>query len=240
MATSDWLEGVRDRVEAFMAGTEKAVEARDATTVVVLRDTEAKDGIEVFLMERAPSMAFAASAHVFPGGKLEDSDFDTPLPIGEEWVGHLTARDLAHASALVFAGIRETEEEVGVVLTHEQVRPWAHWITPAAEPRRYDTRFLIAGLPEGQRVVEAGTESVGGRWWRPQEILDEAYADRLILMPPTLATLEEVKRYSSVAEAMADCQTRPVHRVLPRLTIRNDRVTMLHIGDEGYDEADYG
>ena len=29
---------------------------------------------------------------------------------------------------------------------------WAHWITPAFEPRRYDTRFFVAALPRGQRI----------------------------------------------------------------------------------------
>lgn len=237
MATSDWLEGVRERVEAFMAGNERAVPTRDATTVIVVRDGD--EGLEVFLMARAPSMAFAPSAHVFPGGKLEDSDFDAGLSLDEIWVEHLTARDLDHAAALVRCGIRETQEEVGVVLDPADVRPWAHWITPAPEPRRYDTRFLIAALPHGQRVVEAGTESVGGRWWRPQAALDTAYADEIILMPPTLATLEELKKYSDVASVIQECETRPVARHMPRLTIRNDRVHMLHVGDEGYEDAAY-
>jgi 8-oxo-dGTP pyrophosphatase MutT (NUDIX family) len=235
MATSDWLEGVRDRLEAFMAGTETVVPTKDATTVVVIRD--GKQGLEVFLMERPASMAFAPSAHVFPGGKVDDADYGVIVDLDDAWVAHLTARDVPHAAALVYAGVRETQEEVGVELDHRLVRPWAHWITPPVEARRYDTRFLIAALPEGQVVVESESESAGGRWWQPEELLQEAYADHLILMPPTLATIKELKQYASVADVMAACETRPVARHIPRLTIRDDRVTMLHIGDDGYDEA---
>ena len=235
MGSNDWISGVRTRLTAFTTGEAQVAPTRDAATVVIVRD--GVEGLEVFLMERAPSMAFAAGAHVFPGGKVDptDSDFVHVLPTG--WTSHLGARDDAHALAIVGCAIRETIEEVGVRLEPGQIFPWAHWITPEVEPRRFDTRFLVAALPDGQDVVEAGTESVGGRWWTPADALAACYSGSMFMLPPTIATLEELKAFESARDVMAHAAEREVRTVLPRLAIRDDELVILHIGDEGYDEA---
>ena len=94
----------------------QAVPARDAATVVVLRDGPA--GRETFLLRRRATMAFAAGKYVFPGGNVQDSDFD-PVPwIGpgpRTWAERLSCReDLARA--LVVAAAREVFEETGLLL----------------------------------------------------------------------------------------------------------------------------
>ena len=40
----------------------------------------------------------------------------------------------------------------GLVLRSDLLRPFAHWITPPIEPRRYDTKFFVAALPAGQEA----------------------------------------------------------------------------------------
>lgn len=237
MASNSWLDGVRDRLEAFLTGGVEVVPTRDAATVVVVRDADDSSGVEVFLMERAPSMAFAAGAHVFPGGKVDPKDAECVHDVPPAWASRLGARDQEHAVAIIGCAIRETEEEVGVTLVADQLQPWAHWITPEVEPRRFDTRFLVAALPEGQSVVEAGTESVGGRWWRPAEALTECYEGRMMMLPPTIATLEELKRFGSGAEVMEFASTREITTIMPRLALRDDQLLLLHPGDEGYEEA---
>ena len=49
----------------------------------------------------------------------------------------------------------------GLVLRADLLVPWSNWITPEQEPRRYDTRFFAAALPEGQRADGATTEASG-------------------------------------------------------------------------------
>ena len=44
----------------------------------------------------------------------------------------------------------------GLIVRSDLLRPWARWITPAAEPRRFDARFIAAALPEGQRTRDVG------------------------------------------------------------------------------------
>ena len=55
----------------------------------------------------------------------------------------------------------------GLVLRSDLLRPLAHWITPEAEPKRFDTRFFLAELPAGQVCREAGTEADSRVWVRP-------------------------------------------------------------------------
>ena len=86
--------------------------SRDAATIVLLRDGAA--GLEVLLMRRPDSMAFAPGMHVFPGGRVDLSQDTMPTVSGTVRTG--TGTDLGLARALVVAGIRETFEEAGVLL----------------------------------------------------------------------------------------------------------------------------
>ena len=55
----------------------------------------------------------------------------------------------------------------GLVLRADLLRPWANWLTPEEEPRRYDTRFFLAELPAGQRADGVTTEADHAGWQRP-------------------------------------------------------------------------
>lgn len=89
-----------------------APEARPAATVVLLRD--GGEGLEVLLMRRPDTMAFAPGMHVFPGGRV-DPDHDGRIPVHGSVPGGTWA-DPDLARALIVAGVRETFEEAGVLL----------------------------------------------------------------------------------------------------------------------------
>jgi len=105
---------------AFTDGTRQPVEARHASTVVLLRDGDGRPGgLEVYLLRRHVDMAFAAGMCVFPGGGVDKRDFDADIgwvgPSPAEWAQRLDT-DEAFARALVCAAVRETFEESGVLL----------------------------------------------------------------------------------------------------------------------------
>lgn len=105
------------RARAYAAGSVSGVQAKDASTVVLLRD--GTDGLEVYLLRRVSTMAFAAGACVFPGGGVDGPDREPGIawagPRRDEWAVRLAASpDLA--GALVCAAVRETFEEAGVLL----------------------------------------------------------------------------------------------------------------------------
>ncbi|MFB4305080.1 NUDIX hydrolase [Actinomadura sp. GTD37] len=91
----------------------------------------------------------------------------------------------------------------GLVLRADLLRPWAHWITPAVEPKRYDTRFFVAGMPEGQRARDVSTEADQVAWVRPAEAAERAAKGEWMMLPPTIATLAELAEFDTVADVLA-------------------------------------
>ena len=105
---------VSRRARALLSGEWEPPPVRDASTVVLLRDA---GGLETYLMRRAATMAFAAGMHVFPGGRIDDTDCD----IDAAWVGPpLDARRMTatqrQARGLIVGAVREVFEETGVLL----------------------------------------------------------------------------------------------------------------------------
>jgi 8-oxo-dGTP pyrophosphatase MutT (NUDIX family) len=86
------------------------VPVRDAATVAVLRDAPA--GLEVYMLQRSSAAVFSPSAHVFPGGALDDDDRDEAM---QQWCGPIN-RDHAVPLAYFVAAIRESFEEAGLLL----------------------------------------------------------------------------------------------------------------------------
>ena len=112
-----------------MAGTRPPVTPRDAATVMLLRPAQragtagaGMGGMEVYMLRRQPSMAFAPGAQVFPGGSVDARDADEEVawtgPDAAQW-GRVLAAPPGLARALVCAAVRETFEESGVLLAGE-------------------------------------------------------------------------------------------------------------------------
>jgi len=112
-------------------------------------------------------------------------------------------------------GLAAVLASLGVRLDAARLRYWAWWVTPEAEPRRYDTRFFVAGLPIDGAVTAQGLAEVERERWLPPRV---AAADRSMpMLPPTRFTLRELAGFRTVDEALAAGADRPVERVLPRL-----------------------
>ena len=132
----------------------------------------------------------------------------TPSPAEAELAA--ARRDLLAGSA----SFVELLAGLGVRLDAARLRYWAWWLTPEAEPRRYDTRFFLAGLPADAAVTAHLAEAERERWLPPAV----AAADQdLPMLPPTRYTLRDLAGFGSVAEALAAAEGRPVERILPVL-----------------------
>jgi 8-oxo-dGTP pyrophosphatase MutT (NUDIX family) len=91
----------------------------------------------------------------------------------------------------------------GLVLRSDLLTPWSRWITPEAEPRRYDTRFFVARLPSGQRALGGTGEADQAAWLRPATALAAAGTGELVLLPPTAITLRELAVQPDVEAMLA-------------------------------------
>lgn len=123
----------------------------------------------------------------------------------------------------------------GLVLRADLLRPWANWVTPAEEPRRYDTKFFIAALPEGQRADGSTSEADHAEWRKPDDAIGMWKAGERALLPPTWMTLAELAEQPSVAAAMAADRT--ISKIIPKV-IREGRILRPVLpGDPAYDRA---
>lgn len=114
-----------EAAQAYVDGGQTPAEPRNAATVVLLRDASGAGaaGPEAYLLRRQVSMDFAGGMCVFPGGGVDQRDFDHQVeasgwagPSAAEWATRLGVDDADTARALVCAAVRETFEESGVLL----------------------------------------------------------------------------------------------------------------------------
>jgi 8-oxo-dGTP pyrophosphatase MutT (NUDIX family) len=265
-----------DRARAFLRGGLDVADARDAATVVLLRDGRGGSGLEVYLLRRASTMAFAAGQHVFPGGSVDPRDGEHPAAwsgrSASDW-GQSLGCDSTMARALVCAAVRETFEESGVllagdspdaveadttgaiwetdrqalldrseslaqllerrglVLRSDLLRPWAHWITPEFEPRRFDTRFFVAAVPTGQRARDVSGEADQAVWMSVADAVGAFDSGALPMLPPTIVALRELAAYRTVDAVLAAEMT--VTPWMPRAVLDGDEVLLVVDGPDG-------
>jgi 8-oxo-dGTP pyrophosphatase MutT (NUDIX family) len=190
----------------------KVVKPRPAASLILLRD--GSDGAEVLLVQRNPEQKFMGGAWVFPGGGTGPDDADPA------------------ATAL-----RELEEEAGIALAAEaELVPFARWIAPEQVSVRFDTWFFAAAAPAEAEPSVDGRECVDARWIRPADALAAHARGDLLLVFPTIKTLERLGATGSVAETLAAARERPVVAIQPRVVIHDGTAEVLLPGEPGYDE----
>ncbi len=123
---------------------------------------------------------------------------------GDEWE---TDRQALLDRSQSFGGLLDRR---GLVLRADLLRPWAHWITPAMEPKRYDTRFFVAAMrgAAGQGRQHRGRP---GRLGAAGEAAERAEKGEWMMLPPTIATLAELAEYDTVADVLAAPREIVVH-----------------------------
>jgi 8-oxo-dGTP pyrophosphatase MutT (NUDIX family) len=141
---------------------------------------------------------------------------------GAEWEAERAALEARQQS------LSQLLERRDLVLRADLLRPLAHWITPEAEPKRFDTRFFLAAMPAGQLARDVGGEADDRVWVRPADALDSG----LTLMPPTRSVLVDLARFDDVASALA--ADRPIQPVLPKFVMVEGEVRFLRPEDPGY------
>ncbi len=121
----------------------------------------------------------------------------------------------------------------GLPLRADLLAPWSRWVTPESEPRRYDTAFFVARVPEGQDADARTTEAVEAAWWRPEDALHAARRGALRLLPPTQHTLEEIAAHPDAAAVLDAAGARPVVTYRPLLRRDGDRAVVTVPGAPG-------
>lgn len=207
-----------------------------SATLVLVRD----DPLEVLMVRRSARGTFA-SALVFPGGAIQSDDASPEwATLVEDYAAFEDDDERARrigairetweeTSILVGAtgglsaptgipsglGLREVVARLGVRLRLGSLTSFAHWITPVAQARRFDTRFYVAPAPAGQVAVADGNEIVGVEWLGPGDAAQAARRGESPIIFPTLMNLDRLAESSSAAAVIAAALARPVFTVQP-------------------------
>ncbi len=170
--------------------------------------------------EHARALVCAAVRETFEesgvllAGPTEDSVVDDTT--GDDWESdrqRLEARDLAFTEFLRGRGLR---------LRTDLLRYWGTWVTPVFEPKRYDTRFFVAALPQGQVTRDVSTESDQVVWLPVREAIDSVDGGSMAMLPPTYATCLEVYDHRTTEEALAAAETKDRTPILPEMQVDDD------------------
>ncbi len=92
---------------------------------------------------------------------------------------------------------------------------FSHWITPATEPRRYNTHFFFAVAPTNQAARADAHETHDGIWIAPAQALELNRSGALHLVYPTIKHLERLSSFESVGAALRYARSKPVLTITP-------------------------
>lgn len=119
----------------------------------------------------------------------------------------------------------------------EDLHPWARWVTPVAEKKRFDTMFYVAACREGadlhakhdsksrvffiiscityltqshshRNKISVIGESEAIGWFSPQEILSQFDKGQASLPPPTYIKLRELSKCLTLESVFEACKLR--------------------------------
>jgi 8-oxo-dGTP pyrophosphatase MutT (NUDIX family) len=124
--------------------------------------------------------------------------------------------------------------EEGILLALDRLHYYAHWVTPEAQPQRFDTRFFLACHPLAQEASFDQRETTAGVWLTPRQALRGNLQGEVALSPPTLKTLEDLSRFQRMEDIFRSLDQVPIEPILPVLSNVSGEAVILFPWDPEY------
>jgi 8-oxo-dGTP pyrophosphatase MutT (NUDIX family) len=125
----------------------------------------------------------------------------------------------------------------GLHVELERLWPFARWITPEAEARRFDARFFLLALPRDQEPSPDPHETPRGAFFRPRAALDAFAAGEVQLAPPTTRCLELLATVRTIDEARSLAERQSLLPICPRF-VPGDPPALALPGDPAHEVAE--
>jgi 8-oxo-dGTP pyrophosphatase MutT (NUDIX family) len=125
-------------------------------------------------------------------------------------------------------------QNLSLRLATEALVPWTRWITPrqaSVTHKRFDTRFFIARVPEGQTAAHDNHETTETLWTTPREALTRYWDHQIELAPPQIMGLVHLARHTDTHSALAEAQSRRPPVVEPEPFEQDGIRTICYPGD---------
>jgi 8-oxo-dGTP pyrophosphatase MutT (NUDIX family) len=128
----------------------------------------------------------------------------------------------------------EAIASLSMKLDTQHLVPWTRWITPrqaSVTSKRFDTRFFLARVPDGQTAEHDNHETTEAVWLSPREALERYWAHQIELAPPQIMGLVQLARHGDTASALAEAQSRQPPIVEPEPFDQDGIRTICYPGD---------
>ena len=214
-----------------------------------MRPSETGGADEILMVKRSTTMAFAAGAVVFPGGRVDPDDYlvarqhglvadeadgagrvaalretleETGLAVG--WPG-LAEGDVAEVRQALLAGtlLSDILAARGDRIALESFVPFARWCPNFKEARTFDTRFYaVAAPPHGHELTVEEAEHSHIFWASAQDTLAMADRGDVSVIFPTRRNLERLALVADFSSFSAHSNQFPVELITPWIEERDD------------------
>ena len=122
-------------------------------------------------------------------------------------------------------------EHEGIRYAGDLLHYYQRRITPEFSPKRYDTRFFVAGMPEGQEPLHDDVETTASTWIRPIDALTQAADGLFSIIFPTRKCLESLTRYDTTEDVIASTKGKQIDAVLPKVVLSDGQARVVLPGD---------
>ncbi len=154
---------------------------------------------------------------------------DSLLTIAPDEVARFASyRDGLNQQTLTLAELAGRE---GLTLATDALLHWAHWITPTAFPKRFDTHFFFTAIPAGQEAAHDQLETTDSVWIRPTEALAGYERGEFPIVFATIHQLRALSDLHSIAAVHERFAGEPMRTIQPRV-IQRDGQDVIVIDDE--------
>ncbi|MGW8592244.1 NUDIX hydrolase [Dietzia sp. NPDC055877] len=182
------------------------VEPRDYRGTRAWRGPEARWWASRFAIgeERAAAAVRGVARELFEetGVLLAETETE-PEPTPSDQPGHAERRALDAGEGDLDGLLAQH----GLVLSAHLLRPWDRWTTPLGPPRRYDTLFFVAALPEGAEPDAVTSEARAAEWIRAEDAALAGTLGHLGMLRPTLHVVSDLATAANVAEVLEWART---------------------------------
>lgn len=133
--------------------------------------------------------------------------------------------------------MQEFAKKENLKFSTESLIPFAHWITPDLMPKRFDTRFYLAAIPDGHQGIHDGNESVDSLWISPKQAIKDCLSEKRTIIFPTRMNLEKLRNSKTVEEALSNARKQRIVTVIPKLEKTGDSVFLTIPKEAGYGDV---
>ncbi|MET0377564.1 MAG: NUDIX hydrolase [Spongiibacteraceae bacterium] len=142
-----------------------------------------------------------------------------------------TWRDRLNAGEITLADFVQSEN---LELACDLLVFYAHWITPPARLKRFDTYFFLAPAPHDHQLFHDGRESTDSLWTTVEDALAGGREKRHNIVFPTRSNLEKLAFSTTLATALDTAAKAVVVTVQPRVEKREDGIYVVIPKEAGY------